>query len=130
MTTTHELGSGEWVDAARAYLQDAIPRLTGILDGVHFAHCEVFTDAPAHIANPGTNDAAWWIEIDGPRVTVGTGDRDDIARRVAIDWHAALPLAKAIQDPPAPGSGGRLPDELMTVFNGLHNHMARLTRWG
>ena len=62
-----------------------------------FSACEVFTDAPAHVAASGT--AAWHFYVDGKSVSIGLGEVDGADVTIRADYGTALPGARAVYTP-------------------------------
>ena len=142
-----ELGSAGWVDVAAAFLREAVAVLGDAVRDVRFSMCEVFTAAPASIADDDGR-AAWWFRIDGASVDVGLGARDDVEVRVEVDHEDTLPWARLVYDMTDPevvaalqqraeerkaalGTDenplDRLPPELRRTLTALHNHLAPRT---
>ena len=94
-TAKVEFASAAWVDAARAVLEDLVA--THGDENLKCSVCEVFSNAPAHVAPSGT--AAWHFYLDGKSVTVGVGERDDVDLRLGGDYEAALPGARTVYTP-------------------------------
>jgi hypothetical protein len=142
----HELCSEAWVEAARVYLENALAQLGPEVEGARFSLCEVFTDAPPHLADGAGGQVGWWFTIDGPRVEVGHGVRHDVEPRVVVDYQSVLPLVRTLysENPQAAEAARerrrkavergeappfRLPPpELVPMLMGLHDHMAVRTR--
>lgn len=127
-----ELASAAWLTRAERYLTDAIPALGDAVAGVAFSMCESFTAAPAHLAD-GDGRAAWWFEIRGPEVRVGSGYRDDLDVVVDVDYEQALVGARTVYDKvaepiPEPANAFEaLPVEVRACLTGLHNFLAPQT---
>lgn len=90
-----EFGSTAWIDAARRELEELTA--THGESGVRFSLCEVFTDAPTHLAPSGT--LAWHFYIDAKNVKVGTGEIDDATVTVRTDYQGVLPQARLVYTP-------------------------------
>ena len=137
-----ELASPEWLDLAERYLRKSIPALGDAVADVAFSMCEVFTDAPAHLADE-EGRAAWWFAIDGAAVSVGRGARDDVDIRGEVDYAATLPNARLVYDEAMleeraaarkaaasdgpPNAFDALPAEVRACLTGLHNFLAPQT---
>ena len=137
-----ELASPQWLKLAEGYLQEAIPALGDAVAGVRFSMCEVFTDAPAHLAD-ADGKAAWWFAIEGSSVTVGRGARDDVDIRGEVDYAATLPNARLVYDEAVlaeraaarkaaapegpPNAFDALPAAVRSCLTDLHNFLAPQT---
>jgi len=55
--------------------------------------CEVFTNAPAHLADE-TGKITWSCVIDAGVVDFRPADRDDVRFKVTVDYPAVLPLGQ------------------------------------
>ncbi len=94
-TAKVDFASAAWVDAARTVLEDLVAAHPD--ENLKCSVCEVFTNAPAHVAPSGT--AAWHFYIDGASVTVDSGERDDVDLRLGGDYEDALPGARTVYTP-------------------------------
>ena len=94
-TAKVDFASAAWVDAARTVLEDLVAAHPD--ETLKCSVCEVFTNAPAHVAPSGT--AAWHFYIDGASVTVDSGERDDVDLRLGGDYQEALPGARTVYTP-------------------------------
>ena len=90
-----DFASAAWIVAARSVLEDLV-RTHGE-PGKRFSVCEVFTDAPAHVAPAGV--AAWHFRIDGGRVEVGAGAADGVDVTIRADYASTLPSARLVYTP-------------------------------
>ncbi|HMG42053.1 MAG TPA: hypothetical protein VK611_12025 [Acidimicrobiales bacterium] len=139
-----EFAGDEWFDLFRRRLHEVIPAMGSALEGVTFSICEIATDPPEHLADPGTNRVAWWFRIDGPTVEVGRGARDDVANRSEGDYSAVLTAARTVyaDDPRTLDKQRRrrssavrrgratplvVPPELEETLLELHDFLARRT---
>lgn len=139
-----EFGSPAWIDLARQFLEETIPPLGEALDGIEFTICEVFTNAPRHIAGDDGR-VAWHVVIDGPTVKVGDGKIENADYFSKSDYQSVLPIARTVYSD-NPGSyeviqaeraaaierGERaataeIPLALAGPIRELHDHLARNT---
>ena len=60
-TTKYEFGSEAWVSLARDYLVAAVGDAD--LEGIRFSFCEVYTDPPAYLLEPGESTTGWYVSI-------------------------------------------------------------------
>jgi hypothetical protein len=136
-----DLAGPEWLELVAGYLTVTVPALGDAVTGVSFSMCEVFTGAPVDIADE-QGRAAWWFQIEGPKVTVGRGARDDVDIRAEADYAATLPNArlvyddamleeraaarKAAEEGPA-NAFDALPADVRACLTGLHNFLAPRT---
>ncbi len=93
----YEFGGPVWLGALHATFAE---RVAGLVRdrpdqgaGLAFSICEVMTSPPPSVSPDGA-PIAWWCVVDGPGVTFGLGENDDVGRKVTIDYAAALPLAR------------------------------------
>lgn len=100
----------------------------------------VLTDCPARLAEQG-GSFAYWVSIEVPEVTVGRGDRQDLAGATSLhmDYATAHARTRTMLDPAelelrqgrasleVDGAGSFPPDALLPLLIGLHNHMALRT---
>lgn len=129
-----DFASAAWIDEARVVLEELVGRLGE--DGRSFSVCEIFANAPRHVAASGT--AAWHFYIDGRTVRVGAGVANDVDVTIRADYEAALPAARLVYTAeilaerararPAPspvvsGDMNRAPAYLVE----LHNRLAAVT---
>jgi len=130
-----EFASTAWIDIARSALQQIVAEHGE--PGKRFSLCEVFTNAPRHIAPSGT--AAWHFYVDGRSVTVNAGEVDDADVKIRTDYQGILPRARQFYTPEIlaeranepPGAGfdsvegdmGLVPEYLVI----LHNRLAGIT---
>ncbi len=133
-----ELGSTEWLQAAREYLESRIAELGDALNGVKFSLCEVLTDPPAHLLHDGATQLAWQFRFDGKSVAVLPGDSADVDYRQVADYQSILPMARIVysEDPAALAASRErrkddnapaLPMVLAPTLLAMHDHLARLT---
>ena len=95
MSEKVDFASEAWVTIIRGVLQELVAEHA---DGdTRFSACEVFTDAPAHVAESGT--AAWHFYVDGKNVAVGLGVVDDADVTIRADYQTALPGARTVYTP-------------------------------
>ncbi|MEZ5560622.1 MAG: hypothetical protein R3E86_19015 [Pseudomonadales bacterium] len=124
-----------WISAARDVLEELVA--THGEDGRSFSVCEIFTNAPAHVAADGV--AAWHFRIDGRSVVVAAGIAPDTDVCIEADYQAALPSARLIYTPeiiarrsaertsgPRPGVRGDM-SKAPSYLVELHNRLAELT---
>ena len=93
--TKVDFACAAWVDQARAILDDIVASHGE--PGKTFSVCEVFTDAPAKVAESGT--AAWHFYIDGKTVRVGSGEVGDADVTIRADYETTLPAARLVYTP-------------------------------
>ena len=84
-----------WVDVVRGVLAELVAEHADA--DTRFSACEIFTDAPAHVAASGT--AAWHFYVDGKSVKIGIGEVDDADVTIRADYEAALPGARTVYTP-------------------------------
>lgn len=130
-----DFASAAWVDAARAVLEELVAKHAE--EDAKLSVCEVFTDAPRHVAASGT--AAWHFAIDGKRVTVSLGELDDADIVIRVDYEIALPGARTIYTPeflaqresmPPPEIPPEIKGDISTLppwLVELHNRLAVVT---
>ena len=110
-------------------------------EGVNFSVCEIFTDAPEHVAESGI--AAWYLYIEGKTVRWGLGEEPGTDVRIQADYETSLPSArlvytpeivaemkkKAAENPPIADSGNVKGNMSLvpSYLSELHNVMAVLT---
>ena len=94
-TNKVHFASAEWVDLARAALEELAAEHGD--EGAKLSVCEIFTGAPAHVAESGT--AAWYFVMDGKRVTVALGEMPDADVVIRADYETSLPGARAVYTP-------------------------------
>ena len=134
--TKVEFASAGWIDQARIVLDDLVA--TNGEEGKTFSACEIFTGAPASVAESGT--AAWHFFIDGKTVRVGAGDVDGTDLRIRADYKSALPgarlvytpelLAERAKQPPAENPGSETQGDMANLppyLIELHNRLALVT---
>lgn len=90
-----EFGSNGWIEAARRALESLVA--TYGEPGVSFSLCEVFTDAPTHLAATGV--LVWHFYIDGKTVKVASGEIDDATVKLRTDYQGVLPQARLFYTP-------------------------------
>jgi hypothetical protein len=104
-----------------------VAALEPALDGVRFGICEVYSDAPPHVASDGTT-VSWYFVIDGCTVEVGRGVRTDVDHTIRADYTVAIPYAKQPAHEQARGFAMLdVPDELRRGLMAFHDDMAALT---
>ena len=69
--TKYEFCSKEWVSVARDYLVAAVGD-ADLGDG-RFSFCEVFTDPPAHLLEPGESTIGWYVSVADGELSVEKG---------------------------------------------------------
>lgn len=94
-TNKVHFASAAWVDLARTVLEELAAEHGE--EGVRLSVCEIFTDAPAHVAESGT--AAWHFAMDGKRVTVAQGEMAEADVVIRADYETSLPGARAVYTP-------------------------------
>ena len=105
--TKVDFASAPWVDQARAVLDELVA--THGEPGFAFSACEIFTDAPAHVAETGT--AAWHFYIDGKTVRVGVGEVDGTDVTIRADYESTLPATRLVYTPEILAERAANPDE-------------------
>ena len=131
-----ELFSPAWILLARGFLEQKVAELGHALDGVRFEICEVLTDPPAHLAEPGTNRVSWNLRFDGPSVRVATGEID-CAFKMVGDYQTIRPRARIVysENPEAlaatregaPAGLPEIPKPLQAMLVEVHDFLARRT---
>ncbi len=96
MAEKFEFASEPWLRLAGQILELATARAGAAIAGERLCVAEVFTDPPAHIADPGTRQVAWSFRIDDGRATTRRGAAADADYAVRADYQATLPGARAI----------------------------------
>jgi len=96
--TKHEFMSPSWIEACYALLEELVSNAGAEIEEADFSICEVFTDAPAHLANLGDGRAAWTFRIKGRSVIVGREEVFDADYKVVADYHAVLPLVRIVHN--------------------------------
>jgi len=143
-----EFASAAWIAGAKDVLEDLIANAKQDLSGVTFNMCEVFTDAPEHIALTDDGKAGWHFRVKGKTIEVAAGEIDDADFKIIADYTTVLPLAKIIYGKyPAgmketqriqaegaksgkmrtEGEQSKMPPQLMPILMLLHNKMAERT---
>jgi hypothetical protein len=131
-----ELFSPAWIELARGFLENKVAEAGHALDGVRFEICEVLTDPPAHLAEPGTKRVSWNVRFDGPSVRVRAGEIDCAFKMVA-DYRTVLPKARIVygENPEAlaamreqaPAELPEVPKPLQAMLVEAHDFLARRT---
>ncbi|MEM7017974.1 MAG: hypothetical protein AAF512_11640 [Pseudomonadota bacterium] len=133
--TKVDFASAAWVDEARKELENLVSNHGE--DGKNFSVCEIFTDAPKHVAESGT--AAWYFYITGKTVKVGAGEINDADVTIRADYTETLPTARLVYTPEILAErAAQPPDENSSNVEGdmsqappylveLHNQLAVMT---
>lgn len=93
-TTKYEFCSEGWVSIARDYLVAQVGDAD--LGDARFSFCEVFTDPPAHLLEPGETETGWYVSVADGKLTVGRGVLPDADMRITADYATVLPLARMV----------------------------------
>jgi hypothetical protein len=140
-----EFLSAAWIDAAAAYLEQAVRNRADLKD-VRFSLCEVFTDPPAALCRNG-DAVAWHFRVSGCRAIAAAGVLDDADVTVRARYQVALGYAQVIHGAGTESTArqhrelahrfgadalsvsGELPrhEALATLLADLHDHMAART---
>jgi hypothetical protein len=88
-----EFISAGWIEAARTLLEREVAAKAD-LAAVSFSLCEVFTEAPPHLAGPA-GVVSWYFRLQGGRIEVAAGDVP-AAVRVTGAYQAALGYAQIV----------------------------------
>ncbi len=89
----YEFASPAWLAAIHGIISERAARLMRETPDLRMSICEVFTDAPAHLANAGGR-IVWSCVIDSGVVDFRLAERDDVRFKVTIDYAAVLPLGQ------------------------------------
>ena len=96
----YPLASSGWL----AYAHGVITERAAANPGQTLSICERYTDAPADIANSGT-DAVWSCVVADGIVDFRSSARDDVGVLIVGDYRSCLPLARYdTRDDPARGT--------------------------
>jgi hypothetical protein len=131
-----EFAGPEWMDAIESKLR----RMAEANPDWRFGICEVFTDAPKHLAPDGV--IAWHCRVADGKLDFRMGEVDDIDIKNVADYDAILPFARLHLTPEtqadyekmsaralADGKLKRVGDaaKLPPAIHVLHNEMAEIT---
>ncbi len=95
MSEKVEFAGATWINEARRVLE-ALVAAHGEA-GKCFSVCEVFSNAPASVAEHGV--AAWHFRIDGKTVEVAAGEATGVDVTIRADYQTALPGARLVYTP-------------------------------
>jgi hypothetical protein len=89
----YEFASPTWLAAIHGIISERAAWLMKETPELRMSICEVFTDAPAHLANEG-GKIVWSCVIEGGVVDFRLTERDDVRFKVTVDYEAVLPLGQ------------------------------------
>ena len=89
----YEFASREWCAALHGLIAERAAWEVKTKPNLAMSICEVFTDAPAHLADAG-GKVAWSCVIEDGKVDFQTCERDDVKFKVFGDYTAILPLGQ------------------------------------
>lgn len=131
-----EFAGPEWMAAIESKLR----RMAAANPDWRFGICEVFTDAPTHLAPDGI--IAWHCRVADGKLDFRMGEADDVDIKNVADYQAILPFARLHLTPEtrvdyekmsaralADGKLKRIGDAttLPPAIHALHNEMAEIT---
>lgn len=88
----YEFGSTEWLAALHGIIAERTAALSLANPRLWMSTCEVFTNAPAHLADTDGN-IVWSCVVEGGKVDFQRTERD-LGYKVIADYAAVLPMAQ------------------------------------
>ncbi len=89
----YEFGSTEWLAALHGIIAERVAALSPTNPKLWMSTCEVFYNAPAHLAGPD-GKISWSCVIADGNVDFTRTERDDVRYKVLADYQAVLPMAQ------------------------------------
>jgi hypothetical protein len=89
----YEFASPGWLAAIHGIISERAGQLIKETAGLRMSICEVFTDAPSHLADDAGR-IVWSCVIDDGVVDFRLAERDDTRFKVTVDYAAVLPLGR------------------------------------
>ena len=89
----YEFASPTWLAAIHGLIAERAATLSQTVPNLHMSICEVFTRAPAHLAD-SAGQIAWSCVVNGGEVDFRLSERDDVDFKVIVDYAAVLPLGR------------------------------------
>lgn len=93
----YEFASREWTAALHGIIAERAAVEIKTKPNLTMSICEVFTDAPAHLADKD-GKLAWSAVINGDKIDVRPSERDDVKVKVTADYATTLPLGRFSTD--------------------------------
>jgi|ERR1700723_2440751 hypothetical protein len=89
----YEFASPAWLAAIHGIISERAAWLIKDTPDLRMSICEVFTGAPAHLADQA-GKIVWSCVIDGAGVDFRLAERDDVRFKVTVAYAAVLPLGR------------------------------------
>ncbi|MBX3482011.1 hypothetical protein [Phenylobacterium sp.] len=89
----YEFGSTEWLAALHGIIAERTAALSPGNPKLWMSTCEVFYNAPAHLAGPD-GKISWSCVIADGKADFQRKERDDVRYKVLCDYNAVLPMAQ------------------------------------
>lgn len=89
----YEFGSTEWLAALHGIIAERTAVLSKTNPRLWMSTCEVFYNAPAHLAG-ADGKIAWSCVVADGNVDFQRVERDDVRYKVLADYQAVLPMAQ------------------------------------
>jgi hypothetical protein len=89
----YEFASPTWLAAIHGIISERAATLSQTVPSLHMSICEVFTEAPAHLAD-NAGQISWSCVVNGREVDFSVTARDDVDFKVVVDYAAVLPLGR------------------------------------
>ena len=89
----YEFASSEWLAALHGIIVERAETLSKSQPNLWMSTCEVFYDAPRHLADEN-GKVAWSCVVNGGNVDFQRRERDDIRYKVLADYDAIVPMGR------------------------------------
>jgi hypothetical protein len=89
----YEFASPAWCAAMHGLIAERVATEAKTRPDLVMSICEVFTDAPPHLAD-ADGKVAWSCVVDGAEIDFRCSERDDVRVKVVGDYAAILPLGR------------------------------------
>ncbi len=89
----YEFAGPEWCAALHGLIAERAAWEVKTKPNLTMSICEVFTNAPTHLADEG-GKVAWSCVVDGDTIDFQRRERDDVRFKVVGDYAAILPLGQ------------------------------------
>jgi hypothetical protein len=89
----YEFASRQWLAALHGIITERAERERAAKPKLSMSICEVFTNAPAHLAGEGSR-IVWSCVVEGNDIDFRITERDDVRVKVVVPYDKVLPLGR------------------------------------
>lgn len=99
MVEKHEFASPQWVKCAERFILDLAKKAGDSANNADFTMCEAYYNAPTHLSD-GNRKIGWYFRIKGRKISVETGDVDDVDFKVIGDYEVVKQISRLFHGNP------------------------------